>query len=273
MKRGGFGVALAVVALSLLVPSVSEASCGTPTYFYPPDFGSQAVGTVGPTFGAAYPVDQFYGLGLGGSDPTVVTSVNVTVTGNNPADWLVVQNQCDGTLPAGAGCGFDLSFAPTAPGPRSATVTLYANGCPIFVWPVTGTGVVPATPTAPGQPGNTARPNPPPLAFYFSFRALFSDITGVEEFWQLWVVVKNQSNQVLPNAHFAADWGSEEAAWVDNFGTPIKVTILPAGSPFNAGARPMFSFPVVGRLFSPPEPVKIKAFWDGGYQEAEILVP
>jgi hypothetical protein len=55
--------------------------------------------------------------------PTVVNFINITLTGANAADFAQT-NTCAPSLAPGASCTFSVTFTPSAPGARSATITL-----------------------------------------------------------------------------------------------------------------------------------------------------
>jgi hypothetical protein len=55
--------------------------------------------------------------------PNVVNFTNIAVTGVNAADFTQT-NTCAPSLAAGASCTFSVTFKPSAPGARSATITL-----------------------------------------------------------------------------------------------------------------------------------------------------
>src|SRR5581483_7302774 len=76
-------------------------------------FASQAVGT---TSGAE-------SLTVQNTGPVALTLGDATVSSSD----FVLNNQCPASLAAGASCAISIVFAPTATGPRSATVTLTAN--------------------------------------------------------------------------------------------------------------------------------------------------
>jgi urease beta subunit len=86
-----------------------------------------------------------------GSAPLTVGSV--TIAGTNAGDYRVTANGCSaGPVAPGAACSVDVSFAPTATGSRSATLTLSDNApdSPQSV-PLSGTGTAPAVSLAPAS--------------------------------------------------------------------------------------------------------------------------
>jgi hypothetical protein len=73
----------------------------------------------------------------------------ITFVGANPGDFAQT-NTCGATVAAGANCSLSVTFAPTALGSRTASLSISdnASGSPQTV-SLTGTGIAPATP-----PGN-----------------------------------------------------------------------------------------------------------------------
>ncbi|MGH9746912.1 MAG: choice-of-anchor D domain-containing protein [Candidatus Acidiferrales bacterium] len=70
-----------------------------------------------------------------------LTSLSWTTLGINPADFIVVSTSCTPTLHAGSSCTLNVGFAPTAAGPRTATlVVTYAGTAPPLVSALAGTG-------------------------------------------------------------------------------------------------------------------------------------
>ena len=55
-----------------------------------------------------------------------LTVSGATATGANPGDY-VITNNCTSSVAAGSNCTIDVSFAPTAPGTRAATLTIVSN--------------------------------------------------------------------------------------------------------------------------------------------------
>jgi hypothetical protein len=79
------------------------------------DLGSAVVGKVGDS-PATFDITNIY---LG---PTTVTSVRIG--GADPKDFRVTHNGCAGEIAIGASCPVQISFAPTASGRRTATVSV-----------------------------------------------------------------------------------------------------------------------------------------------------
>jgi Family of unknown function (DUF6519) len=98
------------------------------------NFQNQAVGT------ASAPLLVI--LTNNGTTTVTITSP-ITVSGTNPADFGLT-SQCGATLDAGANCTLSITFTPTAPGARSAQISITdsADANPLLIL-LTGTGVSP----------------------------------------------------------------------------------------------------------------------------------
>ena len=74
-----------------------------------------------------------------GTGPLQISSL--TFAGNDPGDFLVSSNGCLGQIAAGASCALGVSFAPQAPGNRTARLQIASNdpNSPASV-PLSGTG-------------------------------------------------------------------------------------------------------------------------------------
>ena len=74
-----------------------------------------------------------------GTGPLQISSL--TFAGNDPGDFLVSSNGCMGQIAAGASCTLGVSFAPQAPGNRTASLQIASNdpNSPPSV-PLSGTG-------------------------------------------------------------------------------------------------------------------------------------
>ncbi|MGC8548506.1 MAG: choice-of-anchor D domain-containing protein [Acidobacteriaceae bacterium] len=96
------------------------------------DFGNQQVQTVS--------APQTATVTVTGSLDLNVTSTTVS------GDFNLGSNSCTGTVAAGATCTVDVSFAPTATGSRTGTLTIFGNvqGGDLSV-PLSGTGTTPAS--------------------------------------------------------------------------------------------------------------------------------
>ena len=71
-----------------------------------------------------------------------VFSGSPTLTGANPGQFSIANNTCTGTVVSGAGCSFDVTFAPTVSGAASAGVQFAATPA-IAAYQVSGTGTQP----------------------------------------------------------------------------------------------------------------------------------
>jgi len=97
------------------------------------NFGNQIVGTS----------SSAQGITLKNSGTAALTINNIAVGGTNPGDFAQT-NTCGGSVAAGASCSISVTFAPTAAGARSASVTISDNapGSPQTL-SLSGTGVSP----------------------------------------------------------------------------------------------------------------------------------
>jgi hypothetical protein len=104
-------------------------------------FGSQLVGTSSPA--------QTLTLANNGNSALGITSL--VVTGANPGDFLETTT-CGSSVAAGGSCAISVTFTPTAPGSRAATVTIADNaiGSPQTV-NLAGTGTSPAVSLTPAS--------------------------------------------------------------------------------------------------------------------------
>jgi hypothetical protein len=101
------------------------------------NFGTQPVGT---------PIGQNVTLtNIGGAAVTMSS-----VSSNNPAEFAVVSNTCVGSIGAGAGCSFTVSFTPAASGARAATILVVSTGTG-SPQSIVATGTGSAAPPPPGQ--------------------------------------------------------------------------------------------------------------------------
>jgi hypothetical protein len=120
----------------------------------PVDLGAQAIGTAGAARSIA--VDA----SLGGLDESAVNGARVM--GADPDDFLVSSDGCAG-VPLGAGptpsCSIGVRFAPTAAGPRAATLMVSTETNGVVLIPLGGQGtdapVGVAGPAGPAGPAGT----------------------------------------------------------------------------------------------------------------------
>jgi Tol biopolymer transport system component len=124
----------------ILTPSVAGPQTGTLTVAEA-GFGASTVfaalsGSGGEPALSIDPSGVNYGSVVVGqrSDPRTFSTTNVgflaanvigvSVSGANPADFVVTGTTCQGVVDIGQNCSLDVAFAPTASGARSATVTV-----------------------------------------------------------------------------------------------------------------------------------------------------
>lgn len=115
--------------------SAASGASFTPTSL---TFSSQTVGTTS----AAQPVT------LTNSGNAALTLTAIAITGTNASDFAQTNN-CGSSLNAGASCTLNVTFTPSAPGTRTAAVSVTdnASGSPQSI-SLTGTGTSAGTPTA-----------------------------------------------------------------------------------------------------------------------------
>ena len=94
-------------------------------------FGSTALGASGSPI-------TFTVRNAGGVDTSTMT---FTKTGANAADFVVSQNNCAGTLAAGASCTLQIVFSPGALGAREATISVTATTGGTSEGSLSGTGI------------------------------------------------------------------------------------------------------------------------------------
>ena len=124
----------ATLSLLLQTPVFSISAPGL-------DFGNQNVGTASKA--------QAVTVTNSGSATLFINSRSMN--GNNPSDFTETDN-CGSSLPAGANCTVNVTFTPTAAGPRSAvfSFTDNASGSPHNV-NLSGTGTIPGVGLSPGS--------------------------------------------------------------------------------------------------------------------------
>lgn len=111
-----------------------QSSVTLPTWIVPSsssvDFGPTRVGRLS---------DQdLIWTNLGGANEIT----GFTFSGSDANDWSVIFSTCEVTLGPGQDCNLSLSFIPSAPGPRQATVTLVDSESPTAVVSLSGVGTV-----------------------------------------------------------------------------------------------------------------------------------
>jgi hypothetical protein len=112
-------LSLASSALLLALPATSQAAEAT-TSLNPP---AQAFPSL--TVGQRSPRQQFLFQNEG---PEAITIEAISITGANAADFSLEGNSCPGLLAAGETCSLEISFAPSAGGPREAQLEVVNDG-------------------------------------------------------------------------------------------------------------------------------------------------
>lgn len=80
----------------------------------------------------------------------------VSVSGADPADFLITANTCQSSLAPGGSCQLQVAFDPQGQGSRTATLVIASNddaNNPLQL-PLAGTGSAPAAPPSPPAPAN-----------------------------------------------------------------------------------------------------------------------
>ena len=133
------------VALLIATDSASGASrslllvgsglpSGAPLSFGTPNFPNEPIGTTSPP--SDIYVDSF------SSSPITITGI--TVTGGNSADFAILQDTCPvgSPLPAYSSCSLQITFTPSAAGPRVAALNFnYSGESAALVLPLPATGL------------------------------------------------------------------------------------------------------------------------------------
>lgn len=127
---------LALGPVAAATASSSSVSFGTQLADTPPASGSGHVLTIKNTSPGV----------LGNTGPAALQMTQAQVTSGNTGDFKISGDTCVGrSVAVGATCTIDLSFAPTAPGPRTAVLKLSSNDTygPLSI-PLSGTGGIAA---------------------------------------------------------------------------------------------------------------------------------
>lgn len=130
VKFAGMGAApssLTITPPAALPPPPAPRVCPQTAPF---DFCDQAVG-------GSTPVQAF---GLTNNTTTGLTGISISFTGANSGDFQASSNTCGTSLAAGASCTINVDFAPTASGPRSASLSVADSAGDSASSDVTGTG-------------------------------------------------------------------------------------------------------------------------------------
>src|SRR6202030_3686080 len=133
----GLGQAVANVTLTPPPAPVPPAGVPCPTIAQPPGFTANTNFCAEPLAGTT-PTSAFT---LTNNSNAEITGVTITTIGLDPADFVVSSTSCTTTLNAGSSCLINLGFAPTATGPRTATlVVTYTGATNPLTSSVAGTG-------------------------------------------------------------------------------------------------------------------------------------
>jgi sugar lactone lactonase YvrE len=133
----GLGQAVANVTLTPPPPPVPPMGVPCPTIAPPPPFASNTNFCAEPLSGTT-PAAAFT---LTNNSNAEITGIAITTIGLAPTDFVVSSTSCATTLNAGSSCLINLGFAPTATGPRTATLVVTYTGATIpLVSSLAGTG-------------------------------------------------------------------------------------------------------------------------------------
>ena len=133
----GLGQPVASVTLTPPPPPVPPMGVPCPIIAPPPAFAGNTNFCAEPLAGTT-PTSAFT---LTNNSNAAISGIAVSTIGLAPSDFVVSSNSCTTTLNAGASCMINLAFAPTATGPRTATlVTTYTGATTPLASSVAGTG-------------------------------------------------------------------------------------------------------------------------------------
>jgi sugar lactone lactonase YvrE len=133
----GLGQPVASVTLTPPPPPVPPMGVPCPIIAPPPAFAGNTNFCAEPLAGTT-PTSAFT---LTNNSNAAISGIAVTTIGLAPSDFVVSSNSCTTTLNAGASCMINLAFAPTATGPRTATlVVTYTGAANPLASSVAGTG-------------------------------------------------------------------------------------------------------------------------------------
>ena len=133
----GLGQPVASVTLTPPPPPVPPMGVPCPIIAPPPAFAGNTNFCAEPLAGAT-PTAAFT---LTNNSNAAISGIAITTIGLAPADFVVSSNSCTTSLNAGASCMINLAFAPTATGPRTATlVVTYTGATAPLASSVAGTG-------------------------------------------------------------------------------------------------------------------------------------
>ena len=133
----GLGQPVASVTLTPPPPPVPPMGVACPIIAPPPAFAGNTNFCAEPLAGST-PTSAFT---LTNNSNAAISGIAATTIGLAPSDFVVSSNSCTTTLNAGASCMINLAFAPTATGPRTATlVVTYTGATTPLASSVAGTG-------------------------------------------------------------------------------------------------------------------------------------
>jgi sugar lactone lactonase YvrE len=133
----GLGQPVASVTLTPPPPPVPPMGVACPIIAPPPAFAGNTNFCAEPLAGTT-PTSAFT---LTNNSNVAISGIAVTTIGLAASDFVVSSNSCTTTLNAGASCMINLGFAPTATGPRMATlVVTYTGATTPLASSVAGTG-------------------------------------------------------------------------------------------------------------------------------------
>ena len=133
----GLGQPVASVTLTPPPPPVPPMGVPCPIIAPPPTFAGNTNFCAEPLAGAT-PTSAFT---LTNNSNAAISGIAITTIGLAPSDFVVSSNSCTTSLNAGASCMINLAFAPTATGPRTATlVVTYTGATTPLASSVAGTG-------------------------------------------------------------------------------------------------------------------------------------
>ena len=133
----GLGQPVASVTLTPPPPPVPPMGVPCPIIAPPPAFAGNTNFCAEPLAGST-PTSAFT---LTNNSNAAISGIAITTIGLAPSDFVVSSNSCTTSLNAGASCMINLAFAPTATGPRTATlVVTYTGATTPLASSVAGTG-------------------------------------------------------------------------------------------------------------------------------------
>src|SRR5579862_2779747 len=123
----GLGQPVASVTLTPPPAPVPPMGVACPIIAPPPGFAANTNFCAEPLAGTT-PTSAFT---LTNNSNAAISGIAITTIGLAPTDFVVSSNSCTTTLNAGASCMINVGFAPTATGPRTATLVVNYTGATI----------------------------------------------------------------------------------------------------------------------------------------------